>query len=92
MTPIRVHAVYALRERQTVVELEVREGATVRELLEVLRSNPTFAALDLDTMPVGIYGVRVDRDRRLVAGDRVELYRALEVDPKEARRRRVRSD
>jgi putative ubiquitin-RnfH superfamily antitoxin RatB of RatAB toxin-antitoxin module len=37
---------------------------------------------------VGIWGRTVDLGRRLSAGDRVEVYRALTVDPKTARRER----
>ena len=92
MTTIHVQAVYARRERQVVMDLEVPEGTTVRELLQRLRSNPELMGLDLEAVPVGIYGVQVDREHRLRAGDRVELYRPLEVDPKEARRRRARGD
>lgn len=38
----------------------------------------------------GIFGEVCDRSRRIESGDRIELYRALEVDPKEARRARAR--
>ena len=87
---IRVQVAYALPERATAVELDVPDGATVRDVLNRLRAQPPFSSLDLETMPVGIHGERVDRERRLAQGDRVELYRPLEVDPKEARRRRAR--
>jgi putative ubiquitin-RnfH superfamily antitoxin RatB of RatAB toxin-antitoxin module len=40
--------------------------------------------------PIGIFGEICARDRRLEAGDRVELYRPLAVDPKSARRARAR--
>jgi putative ubiquitin-RnfH superfamily antitoxin RatB of RatAB toxin-antitoxin module len=43
-------------------------------------------------MPVGIWGKRVSPDTTVRAGDRVELYRPLEVDPREARRQRARAD
>lgn len=39
---------------------------------------------------IGIYGRAVESDTRLSDGDRVEVYRVLAVDPKEARRRRAR--
>ncbi len=48
-----------------------------------------FDGLNLDRMPVGVYGERVDRDRLLRAGDRIELYRPLLLDPKQARRQRA---
>ena len=46
------------------------------------------AGLALD-QPVGVYGRRVALDHLLADGDRVEIYRPLRVDPKEARRRRA---
>jgi putative ubiquitin-RnfH superfamily antitoxin RatB of RatAB toxin-antitoxin module len=39
---------------------------------------------------VGIFGRIVDLHRAVVAGDRIEIYRPLTADPKEARRRRAR--
>jgi putative ubiquitin-RnfH superfamily antitoxin RatB of RatAB toxin-antitoxin module len=38
----------------------------------------------------GIYGRRVTLDTKLADGDRVEIYRPLRADPKEARRQRAR--
>jgi hypothetical protein len=39
---------------------------------------------------VGIFGRRVAADAPVADGDRVEIYRSLVNDPKEARRRRAR--
>jgi len=39
---------------------------------------------------VGIFGKVVEEDAPLTDGDRVEIYRPLAADPKEARRRRAR--
>ena len=47
------------------------------------------AAVDISTQAVGIWGRTVALERRLREGDRVEIYRPLHVDPKEARRRRA---
>lgn len=41
--------------------------------------------------PCGVWGKRVAEDYVLRAGDRVEIYRPLRADPKEARRRRARA-
>jgi putative ubiquitin-RnfH superfamily antitoxin RatB of RatAB toxin-antitoxin module len=38
---------------------------------------------------VGIFGKAVKADQPLQAGDRVEIYRPLQVDPKEVRKRRA---
>jgi len=40
--------------------------------------------------PVGIFGEPCTRERPLQAGDRIELYVPLQVDPKAARRARAR--
>ena len=55
-------------------------GATVRDAL---------AASGFEGRAVGIFGKRVDLDHRLADGDRVEIYRPLAMDPKEARRQRA---
>jgi len=81
MAKLRVEVVRAQPEHLTSIGLELAPGATVRAAL-------LAAGLPLD-QPVGIYGRRVTLDHRLADGDRVELYRPLRADPKEARRRRA---
>ena len=81
---------YATTNAQTIVDVELAEGSTVAELLEALRGHSVFGALDLETIPVGIFGIEVGRDHVLEAGDRVEAYRPLLIDPKAERRRRAR--
>lgn len=81
MAKLRVEVVRAQPEHLTSIALALEPGATVRAAL-------LAAGLPLD-QPVGIYGRRVTLDHRLADGDRVELYRPLRADPKEARRRRA---
>lgn len=80
---LRVEVVYALPRREQSVRLSVPEGATVRE---VLRES---GLLPLARGKVGIYGKAVSVDARVTDGDRIEIYRPLAADPKEARRRRA---
>lgn len=81
MAKLHVEVVRALPGRQLSIALDLEPGATVRAAL-------LAAGLPLD-QPVGVYGRRVALDHRLVDGDRVEIYRPLRDDPKEARRRRA---
>ena len=60
--------------------LNLPAGATVRDAL---------AASGFEGHAFGIFGERVALDHRLADGDRVEIYRPLAMDPKEARRRRA---
>lgn len=78
---MRIEVVRALADSAEVVELQLPSGATVRDAL---------AASGFKGIQVGIFGKRVTLDTRLADGDRVEIYRPLAMDPKEARRRRAR--
>ena len=83
---------------QGVLELDLPEGATVADALEAARSalraqgdaaRSVAEAAEWQTGVVGVFGEVCGRDRCLQDGDRVELYRALIVDPKAARRARA---
>jgi uncharacterized protein len=86
---LTVEVGYALPQRQTVVSLVLPAGATVADALARVADRPPLADLDLAAVPVGVFGDRCERDRPLLHGDRVEIYRPLHMDPREARRGRV---
>ncbi len=46
-----------------------------------------FPDSDIAALATGVWARLVDRQHRVVAGDRIELYRELEIDPREARRK-----
>jgi putative ubiquitin-RnfH superfamily antitoxin RatB of RatAB toxin-antitoxin module len=88
MAELRIEIVYALAQTQTVLRLVVAPGATVKDAVErsgILRHLPLAAPRSY-----GIFGRRVSADQRLVDGDRIEIYRPLQVDPRMARRSRTR--
>lgn len=87
----RIEVCYAAPESQTLVELELDDGATVASALAAVADREPFSGLNLDEMAVGVFGERVEREHRLRDGDRVELYRSLVMDPKTARKRRAES-
>jgi uncharacterized protein len=88
---LKVEVVYALPDEQTLIALEVEEGTTVKEAIErsgILSKYPGVAGA---RERVGIFGKPVDPDTALRDGDRIEIYRPLVANPKEARRSRVAS-
>jgi putative ubiquitin-RnfH superfamily antitoxin RatB of RatAB toxin-antitoxin module len=85
---IVVTVVYALTERQFLRELTVPAGTTVATAVHLSGLREEFPDIDRDAMAIGIFGKRVRLDDMLQDGDRVEIYRKLLLDPKEARRRR----
>jgi len=86
---LTVEVVYALPGAEDAVTLRLAPGATLRDA--VLRSGmlERHPEIDLAVQKLGVFGESAAADRPLADGDRVEIYRALLVDPKEARRRRA---
>ena len=84
---ITVEVVAGYRERQRLIELQVPPGSTVRQAIDASGILRYLPELEDDALSVGIWGVVVPPDRILRDGERVELYRPLRIEPREARRR-----
>lgn len=86
---IAVELVYATAQTQIVQRLKVPAGATLRGIIERSGILQRFPELNPEQMQVGVYGRLRALDAEVQAGERVEIYRALLVDPKTARRHRA---
>ena len=87
--PLRVSVAYSARAGEAdEITLVLEAGATVADALRASELQARHPELDLAAAPLGIWGVRCTREDVLRDRDRVEVYRALLVDPMEARRRR----
>lgn len=84
---LQVEVSYALAERQWLIRLQLPAGSTVNDA--VLASGLLQLAALTPPLDTGIYGKRVAADTCLCQGDRVEIYRNLNFDPMESRRRRA---
>lgn len=86
---IAITVVWSPRSREVCEkQLLVLPGSTAAQALQasgLLADDPQGEALFCG---VGVWGRKVPPGHVLRAGDRVELYRALTVDPKVARRER----
>lgn len=87
---IDIEVVYAGPEGQVVRSLAVAMGTTAVEAVELSAIDGCVPGLVWDRQRLGIFSRRVEPDHVLAAGDRVEIYRPLTLDPMEARRRRAR--
>lgn len=85
---MKVTVVYALPGRQIVRDLEVLPDATLAVALEQSGLLREFPEINLASAPVGIHGRLMPPSAVLQPGDRVEIYRQLNAEPAEARRRR----
>ena len=86
---MNIEIAFATPESQQLIELSLQEGATVADAIKASGLSKFFPGHQLDDLQAGIWGNPVDRQQALKPGDRVELYRELELDPKEARRLRA---
>lgn len=89
---ITVEVAYAAPGFQFLEQVVLREGATAAEAVGQcgLEARLELAGLALPAMRnLGIFGKPVTPDAVLRPGDRVEVYRELSVDPKQARRERA---
>jgi len=84
-----VTVVYALPGRAVVREVRLAQGATVAEALAASGVTEEFPELVRQRPALGIFSVPVSGEHVLSDGDRVEIYRPLQADPKETRRRRA---
>jgi putative ubiquitin-RnfH superfamily antitoxin RatB of RatAB toxin-antitoxin module len=89
-TRLRIELAYALRKEQVLLALEVEEGATVRQVIERFGILLRYPDIDLAPGRVGVFGKIVPLDTPVRDGDRVEIYRPLVADPKDARRARAK--
>ena len=87
-----VEVAYAHPERQRVISLELIEGMTAGDAVRASGICLEVPELAARPMTLGVYGEVVMETRVLKPGDRVEIYRELSVDPREARRRRAASE
>ncbi len=89
---IRVEVVYALADAQTVIEVELEQGARVADALAAARLQGLVFGASVSGGPKSGSGACMHRlDTELRDRDRVEIYRALLADPKRARRQRAGS-
>lgn len=88
-TQVSVQVCYALPDRQILRSLVVRDGTTLHEAIRQSGILFDVPEIDLTRSRVGIHGKLKTLETVLRADDRIEIYRPLLADPKDARRKRA---
>ncbi len=86
---IHIEVAYGTSEDQSLIELKVPCGTTLIEAIRLSGITQQYPEIDLKNSVKGIFSRVVDDNRVLQEHDRVEIYRPLKDDPKEARRQRA---
>lgn len=83
---------YARPDLQKIVELEVDEGTSVFDAASRSGLEQVFPEISYEEIDMGVFGkvVKKPREEILRDGDRIELYRPLIIDPKQARLNRAK--
>jgi len=88
---ISIIVAYTTPEKQVQIPLSVEENCTVELAIKRSKIMEQFPEIKLANIRVGIYSQPVKLDSNLQAGDRIEIYRPLTIDPKELRRLKSRA-
>lgn len=87
---IAVEVIYALPQSQELIALSLPAGSRAVDALQASGLPARYPELS-EASPMAVFGRRVDATAVLGEGDRLELLRPLQADPKQRRRERVRA-
>lgn len=86
---MKFEVAYGRMDEQALLQVEADSSLTVQQAIERSGILQRFPEIDLAGYKVGIFGKSTRLDTLLSEGDRVEIYRPLIADPKEARKKRA---
>ncbi len=86
---ISVEVAYATPERQVIIAVDLLLDRTLEQAIQASGILQQFPDIDLSQQKVGVFGQICKLDKLLTNGDRVEIYRALQQNPMDARRGRI---
>ncbi len=89
-TCLKAQVCYALPDFAFMADVSLPPGSTLRQAVQASGLLQRYPAIDLEQHKLGVFGKVKPAEAPLRDGDRVEVYRPLQADPKETRRRRAR--
>ncbi|MBF0355078.1 MAG: RnfH family protein [Alphaproteobacteria bacterium] len=84
---MKVGVAYATPARQLWLNVDLPEGATIKDAIEKSGILKQFPEIDLASQKVGVFGKASTLEAVLEEGARVEIYRPMTADPKTVPRR-----
>jgi len=88
---ITVEIIYIKPGSQNSLTLKIPQGSNINQAISRSGVLKHFPEIDLTVNKVGVFSKIQSLDSLLCEGDRIEIYRPLVADPKEARRRRAKN-
>jgi uncharacterized protein len=87
---ISIELIYIEAASQNCLRLDLVKGSNIEQAIQQSGLLEHFPEIDLEVNKVGIFSKIQKLDTILRSGDRIEIYRPLKADPKEARRQRAK--
>lgn len=81
-----VEVVYATAQIQVLIALNVRAGSSLETAIQRSGILARFPEIDLMRMKIGVFSAKRNLNDEVMPGDRIEIYRELQRDPKQRRR------
>lgn len=89
---IEIEIAYATKEKQFLLKVKILPNSTVEDAISASGILTQCPEIDLQKNKIGVFSKFVNLTHRLHAGDRVEIYRPLKVDPKQTRALRAKAN
>jgi putative ubiquitin-RnfH superfamily antitoxin RatB of RatAB toxin-antitoxin module len=86
---LEVQVCYALPDAVFLQDVTLPEPCTLQDAILASGVMQRYPELDIASIRVGIFGKLKSLASTLHSGDRIEIYRPLQADPMESRRRRA---
>lgn len=80
-----IEVVYPLPKEQKIFFAEMQLGQTIQQAIEQSGILQHYPEIDLSQNAIGVFGKRKALSDEIKPQDRIEIYRPLEIDPKQAR-------
>ena len=86
---ITIELIFPLPDEQELLTIQVPNATTIEQAIELSGILQKYPEIDLKTNKVGIFSKVSKLNTELREGDRIEIYRPLIADPKEARKKKA---
>ena len=86
---IQVQVCYALPDKVYLQDVTIPATSAIQVAIQASGVLQQYPEIELATARLGIFGKLKTLDSLLQHGDRVEIYRPLQAEPMESRRRRA---
>jgi putative ubiquitin-RnfH superfamily antitoxin RatB of RatAB toxin-antitoxin module len=88
---LTIEVAYAAPNKQVILKVEIEQGSTLEDAIQQSGILIEFPEIKLAQSTIGVFSKKRQLSDLVQQGDRIEIYRSLTIDPKEARRAKAKA-